>query len=43
VLVLAFLENGLATSGVPPFYRYIAVGVLLILAVVIDKFFPDLR
>jgi ribose/xylose/arabinose/galactoside ABC-type transport system permease subunit len=43
VLVLAFLENGLAISGVPPFYRYIAVGVLLILAVVIDKFFPDLR
>jgi ribose/xylose/arabinose/galactoside ABC-type transport system permease subunit len=43
VLVLAFLENGLATSGVPPFYRYIAVGVLLILAVVIDKFFPDVR
>jgi ribose/xylose/arabinose/galactoside ABC-type transport system permease subunit len=42
VLVLAFLENGLAISGVPPFYRYIAVGVLLIFAVVIDKFFPDL-
>lgn len=43
VLVLAFLENGLAISGVQPFYRYIAVGVLLVLAVVIDKLFPDAR
>ena len=43
VLVLAFLENGLALSGVQPFYRYIAVGVLLVLAVVIDKLFPDVR
>jgi ribose/xylose/arabinose/galactoside ABC-type transport system permease subunit len=43
VLVLAFLENGLAISGVPPFYRYIAVGVLLVVAVVIDKLFPDMR
>jgi ribose transport system permease protein len=42
VLVLAFMENGLAISGVQPFYRYIAVGVLLIVAVVIDKLFPDL-
>jgi ribose transport system permease protein len=43
VLVLAFLENGLAISGVQPFYRYIAVGVLLVIAVVIDKLFPNLR
>ncbi|HYD39433.1 MAG TPA: ABC transporter permease [Anaeromyxobacter sp.] len=43
VLVLAFLQNGLAISGVQPFYRYIAVGVLLVIAVVIDKLFPDLR
>ena len=42
VLVLAVLENGLAISGVEPFYRYIAVGVLLIVAVVIDGVFPDL-
>lgn len=42
VLVLAFMENGLAISGVVPFYRYIAVGVLLVVAVVIDKLFPDL-
>jgi ribose transport system permease protein len=43
VLVLAFLENGLDISGVPPFYRYIAVGVLLVVAVTIDKLFPDLH
>ncbi|MDA8427574.1 MAG: ABC transporter permease [Treponema sp.] len=43
VLVLAFLENGLDISGVPPFYRYIAVGVLLVVAVTIDKLFPDLN
>jgi ribose/xylose/arabinose/galactoside ABC-type transport system permease subunit len=42
VLVLAFMENGLAISGVQPFYRYIVVGVLLVVAVVIDKLFPDL-
>jgi len=42
VLVLAFMENGLAISGVQPFYRYIMVGVLLVVAVVIDKLFPDL-
>jgi ribose/xylose/arabinose/galactoside ABC-type transport system permease subunit len=42
VLVLAFMENGLAISGVQPFYRYIVVGVLLIVAVVIDRLFPDL-
>jgi len=43
VLVLAFLENGLSLSGIQPFYRYIAVGVLLVVAVVIDKLFPDMR
>jgi ribose transport system permease protein len=42
VLVLAFMENGLAISGVQPFYRYIVVGVLLVVAVIIDKLFPDL-
>jgi len=27
---------------VEPFYRYIAVGLILIVAVVIDQLFPDL-
>jgi ribose transport system permease protein len=42
VIVLAVLENGLNLSGVEPFYRYIAVGLILALAVVIDQLFPDL-
>lgn len=42
VFLIAFLENGLLISGVEPFYRFIAVGLLLILAVVIDQLFPDL-
>ncbi len=42
VFLIAFLENGLLISGVEPFYRFIAVGLLLIIAVVIDQLFPDL-
>lgn len=42
VFLIAVLENGLLISGVEPFYRFIAVGLLLILAVVIDELFPDL-
>jgi len=41
VFLIAFLENGLLISGVEPFYRFIAVGLLLIVAVVIDRFFPE--
>jgi len=42
VLLLKLLENGLHISGVEPFYRFIAVGLILIMAVVIDQLFPDL-
>jgi len=42
VFLIAVLENGLLISGIQPFYRFIAVGMLLILAVVIDELFPDL-
>lgn len=42
VLLLSVLENGLYLSGVEPYYRFIAVGLILILAVVIDQLFPDL-
>lgn len=42
VFLIAVLENGLLISGIEPFYRFIAVGLLLILAVVIDELFPDL-
>ncbi len=42
VILLKVLENGLNLSGVEPFYRYIAVGLILLVAVVIDQLFPDL-
>lgn len=42
VILLGVMENGLYLSGVEPFYRYIAVGLILIVAVVIDQLFPDL-
>lgn len=42
ILIIGVLEIGLLTSGVEPFYRFIAVGVILIVAVVIDHLFPDL-
>jgi len=42
VLLLAVLNTGLQIVGLPPFYRYIGVGVLLTMAVIIDQLFPDL-
>jgi len=42
VVMIRLLENGLSISGVEPFYRFIAVGLILIVAVVIDQMFPDL-
>jgi len=42
VLLLGVIENGLHLSGVDPFFRYIAVGLILIVAVIIDQSFPDL-
>ncbi|MBN1836948.1 MAG: ABC transporter permease [Spirochaetales bacterium] len=41
VLILMTLENGLNIIGVQAFYRYIATGVILILAVVIDQLAPE--
>jgi len=42
VILIGVIENGLHLSGVDPFYRFIAVGLVLITAVVIDQSFPDL-
>lgn len=42
VLLIETLNNGLLMMGLPIFYRYIAVGVILIIAVLIDQFFPEL-
>jgi len=41
VLILMTLENGLNITGLPTFYRYIATGLILIIAVVIDQFSPE--
>ncbi len=42
VLLIGTLNNGLMMMGLPFFYRYIAIGVILIIAVLIDQFFPEL-
>lgn len=41
VLLIGVLESGLLASGVEPYFRFIAVGVLMILAVIMDNVFPD--
>jgi ribose transport system permease protein len=41
VLILMTLENGLNITGLQAFYRYIATGVILIAAVVIDQLSPE--
>ena len=43
VLILMTLENGLNIAGMPAFYRYIATGLILIAAVVIDQLTPERR
>ena len=42
VFLLNVMQNGLQISGIEPFYRFIAVGLILIVAVIIDQLFPDL-
>ncbi len=41
-LIIATLETGMVNLGVPAFNRYIAIGVILVIAVLIDQFFPEL-
>jgi ribose transport system permease protein len=36
-LIIAVLNNGLVIMGVKPYYQFIAVGVVIILAVLIDQ------
>ncbi len=42
VLILSVLEMGLKMMGVQTFDKYIAVGIILIFAVLIDQFFPEM-
>ena len=43
ILILMTLETGLNITGIPSFYRYIATGLILIAAVVIDQLTPERR
>lgn len=42
VILLGTLETGFVIVGIEVFYRYIAVGCILIFAVLVDQFFPEL-
>ena len=42
VFIISVMANGLTLAGVETFYRYIATGVILIVAIVVDQLFPDL-
>jgi len=42
VLLIGTLNNGLMMMGLPIFYRFIATGCVLIIAILIDQFFPEL-
>jgi ribose/xylose/arabinose/galactoside ABC-type transport system permease subunit len=37
-LIIATIQYGLVVLGVSPFYQYVAVGIVLILAVIVDQF-----
>lgn len=41
-LIISVLVMGFRMSGIQPFVRYIAVGAVLIITVLIDQFFPEL-
>ncbi|NIO19607.1 MAG: hypothetical protein GTN76_02375 [Candidatus Aenigmarchaeota archaeon] len=41
-LIIGFLEIGLVNLGIPTYNLYIAVGCILILAVLVDQFSPEL-
>ena len=40
--IILVLENGLRMFGVPTFYKLVVVGVILVFAVLVDQFFPEL-
>jgi ribose transport system permease protein len=42
VLLIGTLNNGLMMLGLQIFYRFIAIGIILIGAVLIDRSFPEL-
>ncbi|MDA8410021.1 MAG: ABC transporter permease [Treponema sp.] len=40
-LILAVLDLGLRMAGVPTFNKYILVGVILVLAVIVERYLPE--
>jgi ribose transport system permease protein len=40
-LIIGVLETGMVNLGLPTHNKYVYVGVILILAVLIDQFFPE--
>ncbi len=41
-LIIATLETGMVNLSVPSHNRYIAIGLILVVAVLIDQFFPEI-
>jgi ribose transport system permease protein len=41
-LVIGVLETGMVNLGLPTYNKYVYVGVILVLAVLIDQFFPEM-
>ena len=37
-LIIATIQYGLVVLGVSPFWQYVAVGIVVILAVIVDQF-----
>lgn len=42
-LVVAVIQTGLVSMGVSPYYQFITVGLIIVLAVIVDKNFPLLH
>ncbi len=42
-ILIATLETGLRMMGTPTFDKYIMVGIILVFAVIIERFFPDMN
>ncbi len=36
-LIIAIIQNGMVILGIDPFWQYVAVGVVIILAVLVDQ------
>jgi ribose transport system permease protein len=40
-LIIAMLETGMVNLGLPTYNKYVYVGIILVLAVLVDQFFPE--